>query len=168
MSRKIHLDRVHVVDIEATCWEDQPPEGQENEIIEIGLTPLYLKSFTIGKPVQILVRPTKSEMSDFCTELTGLTQERLDKDGIGFDEAVHALYYDHKTHSRAWGSWGDYDRGMFERMCRARELRYPFNRRHTNIKALFAQGLGLPQEVPTHDALEILGWQFEGTPHLRR
>ena len=34
MARK--LDRILVVDIEATCWEGNPPPGQTSEIIEIG------------------------------------------------------------------------------------------------------------------------------------
>ncbi|MFE2626194.1 DNA polymerase III, partial [Streptomyces caelestis] len=29
---------LNVVDVEATCWEGQPPPGQVSEIIEIGLT----------------------------------------------------------------------------------------------------------------------------------
>jgi len=29
---------LNVVDVEATCWQDNPPSGQRSEIIEIGLT----------------------------------------------------------------------------------------------------------------------------------
>ena len=35
MARK--LDQILVVDVEATCWEGDPPPGQISEIIEIGL-----------------------------------------------------------------------------------------------------------------------------------
>src|SRR4051812_272830 len=28
---------LNVIDVEATCWDGQPPPGQVNEIIEIGL-----------------------------------------------------------------------------------------------------------------------------------
>ena len=31
------LDQVLIVDVEATCWDGPVPEGQESEIIEIGL-----------------------------------------------------------------------------------------------------------------------------------
>jgi inhibitor of KinA sporulation pathway (predicted exonuclease) len=31
------LDQILVVDVESTCWEGEPPDGQEPEIIEIGL-----------------------------------------------------------------------------------------------------------------------------------
>ena len=29
------LDKIIVVDIEATCWEGKPPQGMHNDIIEI-------------------------------------------------------------------------------------------------------------------------------------
>jgi inhibitor of KinA sporulation pathway (predicted exonuclease) len=35
MARK--LDRILVIDVEATCWEGEPPPGQTSEIVEIGL-----------------------------------------------------------------------------------------------------------------------------------
>lgn len=28
-----HLDQILVIDIEATCWERNPPQGQSGEII---------------------------------------------------------------------------------------------------------------------------------------
>ena len=31
------LDKILVVDIEATCWEGKPPAGEQNEIIEVGI-----------------------------------------------------------------------------------------------------------------------------------
>ena len=34
------LDQILVIDIEATCWEGQPPEHEESEIIEIGICPI--------------------------------------------------------------------------------------------------------------------------------
>jgi hypothetical protein len=33
---------LNVVDVEATCWQDGPPDGQVSEIIEIGLTTVDL------------------------------------------------------------------------------------------------------------------------------
>ena len=30
-------DNTLIIDLEATCWEDRPPRGQESEIIEIGV-----------------------------------------------------------------------------------------------------------------------------------
>ena len=44
MARK--LDRILVVDVEATCWEGNPPPGQTSEIIEIGLCVLDVPTLT--------------------------------------------------------------------------------------------------------------------------
>ena len=30
------LDQIIVIDLEATCWEEQSPENEEREMIEIG------------------------------------------------------------------------------------------------------------------------------------
>ncbi len=69
---------LNVVDVEATCWQDGPPDGQVSEIIEIGLTTVDL---SLGQRIgrhRILVRPQRSAVSAFCTELTGLTQAEVD------------------------------------------------------------------------------------------
>jgi len=69
---------LNIVDVEATCWQDGPPAGQVSEIIEIGLTTVDL---SLGQRIgrhRILVRPQRSAVSAFCTELTGLTQAEVD------------------------------------------------------------------------------------------
>ena len=44
MARK--LDQILVIDVEATCWEGNPPPGQTSEIIEIGLCVLDVPTLT--------------------------------------------------------------------------------------------------------------------------
>lgn len=66
------MNLVNVVDVEATCWAGQPPPGQVNEIIEIGLTVVDLDSATRVAKHRILVRPQRSRVSEFRTELTGV------------------------------------------------------------------------------------------------
>ena len=81
------LDHVLVIDIESTCWDGGfPPRGEANDIIEIGLTRLELSSGRRLEKRSILVRPERSKVSPFCTELTTLTQEQVDT-GILFKDA---------------------------------------------------------------------------------
>src|SRR5690606_29635528 len=101
-----------IVDIEATCWEGNPPSGQESEIIEIGICTLSLESGEVGEKHSILVRPQRSTVSEFCTKLTTLTQEQVDK-GVSFETACQILRDQFDSANRVWGSWGDYDRKMF-------------------------------------------------------
>ena len=88
-----HLDlsRVLVIDLEVACWQGPPPPGEEHEVIEIGNAILHVHDLHVEPGPEILVRPTRSTVSDFCTELTGLTQEALDERDLTFPEALGRL-----------------------------------------------------------------------------
>ncbi|MGW5781332.1 exonuclease domain-containing protein [Streptomyces sp. NPDC003863] len=159
---------LNVVDVEATCWEGQPPPGAVSEIIEIGLTVVDL---TVRRRVgrhRILVRPERSEVSGFCTELTGLTPAEV-AGGVGFAEACRILADAHDARGRPWASWGDYDRKQFERQCRAAGVPYPFGRPaeqgHTNAKAVFTEAYGLRKRPGMAGALQLAGLPLEGRHH---
>jgi inhibitor of KinA sporulation pathway (predicted exonuclease) len=158
------LDRVLVIDLEATCWEGGPPEGQESEIIEIGLCVLDLVDLRRLEKRIFLVRPERSEVSDFCTLLTTLTQEDVSA-GIPLADACAALAREYQAGRRLWASYGDYDRLQFERECRSKGGIYPFGSGHLNVKTLFGLMHGLPREVPLNEAMEMLGLPMEGTHH---
>ncbi|WP_177155055.1 3'-5' exonuclease [Glycomyces harbinensis] len=156
--------RLNVIDVEATCWEAQPPPGMVGEIIEIGLTVVDLGARERIAKHRILVRPRRSRVSGFCTELTGLTQEEVDT-GVEFAEACRILADEHRADSRPWASWGDYDRRQFERQCRATGTRYPFGSRHTNVKRVFTDIRDLPRRPGMAAALDIAGLPLEGRHH---
>ena len=79
MARK--LDQILIVDVESTCWEGEPPEGEESEIIEIGLCPVERNSLSRIDKHSILVKPERSSISPFCTELTTLVPEMFAEAG---------------------------------------------------------------------------------------
>lgn len=78
-------DKIIIIDLEATCWQSTVPAGQENEIIEIGLAVLDAKTGKITQNKGILIKPQRSSVSPFCTELTTITQDVLDQKGISFE-----------------------------------------------------------------------------------
>ncbi|MFB2917295.1 MULTISPECIES: exonuclease domain-containing protein [Aerosakkonema] len=158
------LDRIIVVDIEATCWSGSPPPGQENEIIEIGICTLDIATGKRLEKESILVKPERSTVSEFCTQLTTLTQAQVDT-GISFVEACAMLKQKYLSHQRVWASYGDYDRRQLERQCESRHISYPFGTRHINVKTLFAIIHGLPIEVGMDEALQLLNLPLEGTHH---
>jgi inhibitor of KinA sporulation pathway (predicted exonuclease) len=123
MARK--LDQIVVVDVESTCWEGQPPPGEESEIIEIGVCLVEVATGARSEKRSLLVRPERSRVSPYCTQLTTLTQEQVDA-GMPFAEACALLASTYQSRERAWASYGDYDRRQFERQCAARSVRYPF------------------------------------------
>lgn len=154
-----------VVDIEATCW-DQPkdqPAGEKNEIIEIGLVPVSLKTLIIGEPKSILIKPSMSKVSAFCTKITTLTQEQVDA-GISFREACKNLI-ELKTQEIPWVSWGDYDRKQFMWQCDNTKTPYPFGAGHWNFKDTFAKMMGLRKDVSLARALAIMKLEHVGVHH---
>lgn len=159
---------LNVIDVEATCWDGQPPPGSVNEIIEIGLTVVDVSARRRVSRHRILVRPVRSTVSDFCTQLTGLTQAEV-AEGVGFAEACRILVEEFESTERPWASWGEYDRKQFARQSTADRVAYPFGypteHGHTNAKAVFTAAYGLRRRPGMAQALQIAGLPLEGRHH---
>lgn len=83
-----------VLDFEATCWNDDSYKLNRQEIIEFPsvLYELNLKNEVIfisefSKYVKPVLEPV---LSDFCTELTGITQEKVNNSNI-----IEDVYNEH-------------------------------------------------------------------------
>lgn len=158
-----------VVDLEATCW-DKDEDGyftdkqlHESEIIEIGITSICMEDRLIVGSDSIIVHPTKSEISEYCTNLTTLTPEFVEEEGISFEEAIDILRIKYKVGSNMWASWGDWDKQAFQRQCQDEMVSYPFNNNHLNIKAKFCWRFG--RSCGLAKALAHMDIPFEGTAH---
>ena len=160
----IKLDLINVIDVEATCWEGKTPTEEESEIIEIGICTLNVSTGKRVDKESILIKPERSTVSEFCTQLTTLTTEQL-ATGISFAEAGKLLRKKYLSRDRVWASYGQYDKNQFTRQCQSFGISYPFNQRHLNVKTLFALQQKLSREVGMSEALEILNISLEGTHH---
>lgn len=158
-------DTILIIDLEATCWKGEIPEGEKHEIIEIGICELNKHTGEITKNKGILVKPTQSKVSSFCTELTTITQELLDTEGVSFEEAIAILKEDYQSDQFMWASYGQYDLNMLKRQCKAQKVVYPLSNQHINVKEFFAETKGLSHKVGMNEALEILDIPLEGTHH---
>ena len=160
----IKQDRILVVDIEATCWEKKRPEGIPNEIIEVGICTLFTKGRRIEGKQGIMVRPDKSYVSPFCTQLTSITPEMV-VDAAHFSAACDQLKSDYESQSVLWASWGNYDRTIFHQQCAAMGVDYPFSAWHVNLKALYASKLNDGKQIGMAGALRQTGLGMEGNHH---
>jgi len=159
------LDKIIIVDIEATCWDGANPKGMESDIIEIGFCLLDVKSGEISDNKGILVKPERSTISTFCTELTTITPKMVAEDGISFKEACLLLKKQYFSSSYPWASFGAYDLKQFQKQCIAMGIGFPFGPSHINVKTLFALKKKLGHEQGMAGALEMLGIPLEGTHH---
>ncbi len=158
------LDAILVIDVEATCWQGDPPPGMVSEIIEIGLCVLDVATLERVEQRSLLVAPEQSTVSSYCTALTTLTQSQVAA-GLPLRTTCELLSREYGAGQRLWASYGDYDRRQFEVECQRKHLPYPFGPRHLNVKTLFAITHALPREVGLARALERLGLPLEGTHH---
>lgn len=158
-------DKIIIIDLEATCWQGEVPVGQENEIIEIGLSVLDTQTGDISQNVGILVKPQRSVVSSFCTELTTITQHLLDKEGILFHEAIEMLLEKYHPADYTWASYGAYDINMLQKQCKKFNVPYPMGKQHINVKTLFTETKGLAKPTGMNGALHILNIPLEGIHH---
>jgi inhibitor of KinA sporulation pathway (predicted exonuclease) len=159
------LDQILVIDIESTCWDGQiPPPGQMSEIIEVGLCVVDVAKLARLEKRSILIRPVRSQISDFCTRLTTLQPGDFLTAGTLAD-AVSILKREYRSLERLWASWGDYDRNQFQRVCKELTVPYPFGTRHLNVKTLMAAAFGDVKESGLDVACQRLGRTLEGTHH---
>ena len=171
------VGRVIVVDVEATCWATREEQGSlPNEIIEIGACALNIYTGEITDNVSIVVKPSMTKITPFCTALTGWTQEAVDAGGMAIQVAMDAFRDTFKpTKETIWASFGEYDRwklssshpagvGKLYRLDRATN---PFElmRSHINVKTLMALRFKLKKEMGMGLALSHVGETLEGRHH---
>jgi inhibitor of KinA sporulation pathway (predicted exonuclease) len=153
-----------VVDVEATCWATARPRNRM-EIIEIGAVRLT-EHLEVVDEFSCFVRPVvEPTLSEFCTELTSITQHDVDQAPI-FSAAFPELMIWIGREPTWLCSWGAYDVGQFQSDCRRHGLPFPdwFESRHINLKTEFAAWRNL-RRCGMARALEILGLPLDGTHH---
>ncbi|PSC73911.1 ERI1 exoribonuclease 2-like [Micractinium conductrix] len=73
------FDYLLVLDIESTCDRDKSKQPSPQEIIELSCVVVDTAALQVGAGFQRYVRPDQHpQLTDFCTELTGITQGQVD------------------------------------------------------------------------------------------
>ena len=162
-----------IVDLEATCWENrQAPNGEAQsndnmEIIEIGCA-LATRQGELLDNHSFLVRPIRHPvLSDFCMELTGITQSMVDAAPM-LPEAIEAMnaWLGDLPDDFIWCSWGNYDRLHLEVQSQL-DGAWPviLARPHLNLKRIWRRTTGHKRKNGFANALAFHGLEFEGHHH---
>lgn len=154
-----------VVDIEASCWKGWEKRDLM-ETIEIGAVKLG-PDFEKRGEFTIFIQPVRIErLSDFCTELTSITQQDVDQ-ADRFPAAFEQfLGWIGAEEPFCWYSWGNYDYKQLFKDIAYHQVPYPAGMEaHTNLKGLFAAKNRLDKQVGLHRALKMKALPFEGRAH---
>ncbi|WP_429076783.1 exonuclease domain-containing protein [Aeromonas veronii] len=157
-----------IVDFEATC------ESNENylprykmEIIEIGAIKVSLPDFTIIDSFQRFIKPLRTPvLTNFCKQLTGITQAEVDKADIFYNVASDFFEWCWNIDEPiAWASWGMYDFHQLNQDC---EHYFLDNEllliQHLNLKNLYGDAANGRRRGLKNAALEQ-GSKFQGRHH---
>ena len=161
-----------VIDLEATCWESNTPEGEPQsihnmEIIEIGCA-LTNRLGIVLDTRSFLVRPVRQPLlSAFCTELTHITQAMVDK-AQPLPRAIAQMndWLDGAGPDLLWCSWGNYDLNHLTAQCAldnvdSRLLHLP----HLNLKKAWRRTTKQRKQTSLASAMDFHGLTFDGQPH---
>lgn len=161
------VDTFLVVDIEATCWDHKDPNRGSMEIIQIGVVHCDATANVLAK-FSSYVKPETSNVSKYCSDLTGITSVML-KDADYLRDVMQKLSVWMNTFTVrpvAWYSWGDWDAEQITLECKLQRITHPLPAQHRNAKKLFQKKV-LPgkRQVGFRKAAEIVGVALTGVHH---
>lgn len=160
------MNNIIVLDIEGTCSDNKHWRKQNySEIISMGVVEIEMSNFKIIPRDNILVKPIKTRITDYCTMLTGLTQVELDEKGIPFEHACLRLKTKYNTHKKIWASFGIKDKMIFRAQCFATKTEFPMGTQYYDVRNLSALLLGLKEEKGLNETLNMLDMEFDGRSH---
>lgn len=156
-------NRVVCFDLEMCCWNENGV-GTTGEIIEVGLAEIDLASGEIVKRAQYYVKPEYDEVSLFCSQLTGITPRKIEKQGRPLSEVIKSMVKNFGGTNKIYAAWGRDDR-VLRAECKAKGIDMPFNE-FINLATLYRIQNRLKDKRIGHKAAqESKGIEWEGRQH---
>lgn len=161
MRAMTHYNRMLCIDVEMTCWEGAPPEGEASEMIALGIVDLRTDDLEIKRAQQFLIRPQFSTISPFCSTLTGITPN----EGAAAPPLAEVLRTVRKSFGQSdWCAWGRDDE-LIRESCQRAGAEFPFPGLFHDVAAQVRLLLGLTYRPGLDEALARFNLDFEGQPH---
>ncbi|XP_072847967.2 3'-5' exoribonuclease 1 isoform X1 [Pogona vitticeps] len=168
-----YYDYICVIDFEATCEEGNQLE-LTHEIIEFPIVLLNTRTLEIEDTFQQYVKPEiNPRLSDFCINLTGISQDLVDK-ADEFPKVLQCVVDWMKQkelgskYSYCILTDGSWDMSKFLNIqCRVSRLKYPsFAKKWINIRKSYGNFYKVPRnQTKLSTMLEKLGMDYDGRPH---
>ena len=152
------------MDLESTCWEKRT-DSRHQEIIQIGAVKLNDSLVTIEEFDRFVQPIQKPHLSEFCRDLTHISQENVDQENT-FDVVFPEFLNWIGAGSYSIATWGEYDIKHIQIDCKRHSLGFPkrFKKKHINVKAAFAKKKKI-RPCGMEQALQMMYIPLEGTHH---
>jgi inhibitor of KinA sporulation pathway (predicted exonuclease) len=156
-------NRVVCFDLEMCCW-NVDGKGTTGEIIEIGLAEIDVSKQEIVKRAQFYVKPESDSVSEFCADLTGITQRKIDKQGRPLEAVIKSMIKNFGGANKIYAAWGRDDQ-ILAAECHAKQIEMPF-KEFINLSTLFRIQHRLKDKRIGHKpAQEMMEIEWEGRQH---
>ena len=168
--QEVSWDYYFVIDFEATC--DKKGQVRPQEIIEIPIMVVDARTFKRIDRFHRYVKPTKRPcLTTFCKELTGISQETVNK-SLSFEELYPELlefvekYHNHNTKALTvtYGDWDFVHMWPSQLECLKIKNGPEVFKSWINLRKTAHQFLGY-SSAGLEDLLNKLHLRFEGSPH---
>jgi len=151
-----------VVDFELTCWEEKE-HNNTREIIEIGIVELNSDTMEISRTGQYYVKPQHSEVSKYCSQLTGITDKKL-KHAFLYEKISDILKNKWGTKNKTWCAWGIDLEAAIEN-DKLFNLENTFSYSYINLSHIFSIKNKINKATNLTEALNHYDLEFEGQAH---
>ena len=159
-------DFMMIVDVEHTFSHDGSIPPEEREIIELGAVVVDIKSSEIIDEFSALVKPQRHpQISNFCSQLTGITQSELDNSKNFKTVFSNFLNWYPITSRVLFATWGSYDLVQINIDCKCHNLPFFSPDAVLNLKKAFKAVNKLKKPVGLSRALELCQFQYSGNRH---
>jgi 3'-5' exoribonuclease 1 len=163
--------RFIIVDLEATC-DESGFDRAKMEIIEIGAVEMLAADATHSREFVRFIRPVITpKLSQFCTNLTSITQNDVDN-ADGFSVVFREFLDWIGDAPFIFCSWGQYDLNQIKQDCERHNFPFPQElENHINIKKLYAEvqnirPMGMDGAL-RHAGLPLIGFHHRGIDDAR-
>ena len=160
-----------VADLEATCTDINEFPREEMELIQFGAVLIDMKTLHVVEEFDYYIEPIiHTKMTDFCVELTGITDEILEQNAISLGEFCTKIVRRLKKykHRYEWAAWGHFDKNFIERNLDMRGILHmnPFKDiKYTNLSMTFKEAQGIKRKMGVKRAMRLCGLEFIGRQH---
>ena len=151
-------------DMEMTCWRKDQHHKTTGEIISIGVAELCLNTGKILRESHYYVKPEVDKVSDFCQELTGITQKFVDNQGRPLEQVLESIKGRYGGAKKLYAAWGQ-DGDILREECSAKGISSPIEN-HINVAQIYmARKRHKGGRVSMKKAMTESGICFDGKQH---
>ena len=161
---------VIVFDTEYTAWEGSMARGwsepwEHREIVQIGAVKLDAATMQEEAALDLIVRPVLNPiLSDYFIELTGVTNDRLSREGTTLAEAVDRLTEFMGPDAPALSNGNDW--GMIEQNCTLLDMACGLPKdRCIDIRTPLQKAFAVGRPVDSYLLAGMVGTTVEGRAH---